>query len=442
MSDFDDYFKQSRELQRTIDQFRPQLSDLGGIPNGISEQMVQLATVQDRFALPSDYLNVVTRLRETVAESIFSGTREQMEQLASVRDRFALPSDYLNEMAKLQETVASGQVSQLKALTGLVSGPAQEILQLQHQLDNWAQRLTEPTQIYLPNNRVLESLITTEALIQTQRLREELLASALQPQIAYQDFARQQLELITATVSDMERRNRLMLVDAASELLENMNRGFELAMLMNPIPPATYSVSIPTVNVYAELTVELEEIDLEESEVDIEGAVLESKPGQVTQLGGRLVQMVYNLNVEAEREGKPAVFKPTSKTLYSCAMIPIQIATDYQSFSEIIDHLYFLLYEGSGEAKRLSGRCSSDSLEALWNLKDLRTGARHDVDHGPGKDVGKKNHRIGEAYKSLIGTVVPRSRTDWLKAQISLYDQLVEMLEAVWFGGDQGEDTS
>lgn len=96
---------------------------------------------------------------------------------------------------------------------------------------------------------------------------------------------------------------------------------------------------------------ELEVLDLEESAIDVEVAVQESGPGMIAALGAQLVQLVYNLNVEAEREGEAPVFKPTTKALMACAVIPSRVACDSASFNEVTDHLFFLLYEGSGSVK-------------------------------------------------------------------------------------------
>ena len=151
-------------------------------------------------------------------------------------------------------------------------------------------------------------------------------------------------------------------------------------------------------------------------------------------MGARLVQLVYDLNLEAEREGEVPVFKPTTKTLMACAVIPSRVAFDSASFNEVTDHLFFLLYEGSGSAERLTARLDERRLNALWTLKHLRLGSRHDIDHGTEQDAEKKNRQVGEAYKRLVGSVAPRSRNEWMSAQVALYKELVEMLEQVWFG--------
>jgi hypothetical protein len=73
-------------------------------------------------------------------------------------------------------------------------------------------------------------------------------------------------------------------------------------------------------------------------------------------------------------------------------------------------------------------------LEALWRLKHLRLGFRHDVDHGSDRDVVKKNRQIGEAFKALINEVIPRDESEWRTAQVKLYQELIDMLEQIWYG--------
>jgi hypothetical protein len=61
-------------------------------------------------------------------------------------------------------------------------------------------------------------------------------------------------------------------------------------------------------------------------------------------------------------------------------------------------------------------------------------GARHDLGHGTEPDAKKKNRQVAEAYLALVGQVVPRSKVDWMTAQLALYRELFDMLEAIWFG--------
>jgi hypothetical protein len=113
---------------------------------------------------------------------------------------------------------------------------------------------------------------------------------------------------------------------------------------MRPTAEELWIGSIPDVNVYHTLDGELELLDLEETAIDTDSAVEETRSGMIADLGARLVHLVYNLNVESEREGQPPVFKPTTTALMACAVIPSRVAYDEASFAEIIDHLFFLLY--------------------------------------------------------------------------------------------------
>ncbi len=226
---------------------------------------------------------------------------------------------------------------------------------------------------------------------------------------------------------------------------QNQKARKEPQRLKKPQPPSSGSsfdekmLSQPwsPTNVYTELDSELESIDLSDSGLDVDAALEETIAATVATLGADLVRVVYNLNVEAEREGKQPTFKPTTKSFLACAIIPSRVATDERSFYDVVDSLYFLLYEGSGAAARLTAAYTPEQLQSLWRLKHLRLGARHDVDHGSASDIERKNQQVGEAYEVLIGSVHPRTRSDWLRSQIALYRELVAMLEALWYGDNE-----
>lgn len=393
-SPFDHTFWQLRELQRALGEMQSQRRILEGIPRSFRDQIDQLIAVRDRFTLPPDYLDAMERVQETL------GQQCRIEQLA-------LLSRWDNDLLRT-------------------------LRRSQDEIDELARQMLPPQPAFsLPSEHIAFSLAATEALLELKRLDKGLLEVALQPQLAFQDFARHQLQL-ASVASDALKESRLMLIDAAADLLPAMSSGLELALLIHPQAWEAREAPLSRVNVYTELETELEAVDLEKPEIDVEAAVTESRAGRVAELGHRLIRLVYDLNTEAEREGLSAVFKPTNRSFYACLVIPTGVATDERDFSEVVDHLYFLLYEGSGEAKRLMERTTSERLEALWRLKQLRLGFRHDVDHG--SEAEKKSRKIGEAYEALIGAATPRSRSDWARAQAALYEQLVEMLEDLWFG--------
>ena len=101
--------------------------------------------------------------------------------------------------------------------------------------------------------------------------------------------------------------------------------------------------------------------------------------------------------------------------------------------------MFFLLYEGSGTAKRLQPFASDRDLEPLWRVKHLRLEARHDVDHGT--DSESKHNKIGAAYIDLIGTPIITTPREWARAQLKLYTQLLGLLEHILRGMTENQPT-
>jgi len=395
-SGFERFFWQQRELERALHGMRPMIEAWNSIPRSVLDSVAKLDLLRDQFTLPSDYLASTSRILDGLAQ------RPTIESLG-----------LLNNM----------------------SSPAVEALQLQQtKIAELARSLARPAlDIQAALRPMLDSLASTEALLGLERFNKRWVDVALQPQLAFQEFAKKHLSL-AATASEVAKQNRLGLLDSSAHLLESITKGLDLAAIMRPTAEELWIGSIPDVNVYHTLDGELELLDLEETAIDTDSAVEETRSGMIADLGARLVHLVYNLNVESEREGQPPVFKPTTTALMACAVIPSRVAFDEASFAEIIDHLFFLLYEGSGSAKRLTARRDESELGALWRLKHLRLGARHDLGQGTEPDAKKKNRQVAEAYLALVGQVVPRSKVDWMTAQLALYRELFDMLEAIWFG--------
>jgi len=125
------------------------------------------------------------------------------------------------------------------------------------------------------------------------------------------------------------------------------------------------------------------------------------------------------------------MFKPTNRGLVSTVKMTTTVADNQTNFAEIVDALYFLLYEGSGDAKRLTEVMSQQDLEILWWIKKLRRSFRHDLDHGPESKSRKQHIEIGEVYRQLIGNKRPTCAAQWSEAQVSLYDFSASLLRRV-----------
>jgi len=156
-----------------------------------------------------------------------------------------------------------------------------------------------------------------------------------------------------------------------------------------------------------------------------------SIPARISFLGYAITEQIYKINLIFENNGQDQVFKPTSRTMRACAIIPSLIARSETDFYHLIDHLFFLLYEGSGTANRLTSIFDASFLEPLWKVKHLRLAARHDIDHGSKGDIEKKRAKIKDVYVSLISKPFPVKQGDWQKAQLQIYIEIELMLRKI-----------
>ena len=389
---------QQRAIQRLLDQINPQMSVIRLTTPHVADQLEQLARLNKRIAMPLPYVKVSQDVERALAA---------------------------------QSTFAS-----FKRLTALNHSVVQQFQDNQKRIEQLLQSFRGVTfQIPKWKDDVLASLIPVESLLRLKPLSESLVKRALQPQLAFQKFAEGQLK-IAASSSAVPGGHILEAVDASTLLLEPMTLGFEVAALLDPDSgwePETTEASAD-ISVFDEIGQDLEDLDLDHPDLPIRQKIEDGRPAHVAELGADLVQIIYDLNQDAERTGQEPVFKPTSKTMMACCVIPCRVAIDSTSFHEVVDSLFFLLYEGSGNGRRLTDRYDEQHLDALWLLKHLRLGARHDVDHGSATESSKKSVKIGDAFEELIGASVARTREDWARAQIALYQRLQGMLVSLWDG--------
>jgi len=122
------------------------------------------------------------------------------------------------------------------------------------------------------------------------------------------------------------------------------------------------------------------------------------------------------------------LFKPTNETAAAINRLGIP-CRDSSSLGELVDNLYFLVYEGSGSCKRLP----SPLPDFAMDVKFLRTLFRHDVDHGPAADVAKKRVRNTEVLRRYSGkqSVGDLGPDEILATHSNLMDHCIAFLVAL-----------
>lgn len=390
-------FWQQREFDRILSQMQSTFELLEKIPAPMLESLRAFEDLSRRYSFPDEYLNMSKKLLMGIDKSNFAS-------VLNVTDR--IDKSYVRAFEALQSDM----------LSTLAAAPS------------------APSAINYVSTSVTESFANVEALARSFSLAESAIPALLRYHDPFEQFVSDKL-LAASPASLIFQENMASAIEQAAKMFQDLSYVSEMSALM--APELLESVlQLPRSNIFEELGEELVSVDLEDDQVNVVVSVESSLTNQVVEVGTRLVQLVYELNMEAERHGETPVFKPTTKTMMAFHQVPSTVVSDEIGFHEIVDALYFLLYEGSGYGARLTGRFEDDRLKPLWLLKDLRSGARHDLNHGKNKDVVKKMRSVGKAYEKLIDTPTVKSENELKQAQLSLYKYLADMLNDLWLNGD------
>jgi hypothetical protein len=250
----------------------------------------------------------------------------------------------------------------------------------------------------------------------------------------YEVFALRQAKAVERDSTPVAQR-RMRVTELAGELLATSVTAAELGaeFTADEQQPSETSV-IPRVQarLYGPLNQHLGFVYRVDLAVTVDPAVAAAIPTRICELGGVLVFLVTKINQRSGFAAREQVFRVTTRSLLASSLIPSFVTGSEAAFGEVIDALYFLLYEGAGGTKnRLTDIVSDEVLAPLWRLKHLRLHYRHDIEHGDDRDIKKKYKNIAAAFRALCGRDLPSRPGEWTIAQVALYAQLVSMLERI-----------
>jgi hypothetical protein len=295
-------------------------------------------------------------------------------------------------------------------------------------------RMNELLNSSLASNKIMNSIASLHAAIDVYNPPKILIEQAFKVPIAYQDFAKRQYKY--AIKNKLISKRATKVVDEAGNLVLyqqiSSETGMEILDEFEPIGKDQNEalLIVPSeTNIFSVLNQHISYVYRRDREPNITEAIACSIPAKINGYGCSLVQLIYKINrLSQSLNGKP-IFKPTVKSVYGASILPSQVAIDEDTFAKIVDHLYFMIYEGSGDAKRLVKVASDEELATLWHLKRLRLNFRHDVEHGD--NIDRKLIKGGNAFNYLINKSWPLAVLDWKKAQLALYKSIINMLQTV-----------
>ncbi|MGD6852151.1 MAG: hypothetical protein ACQCN6_08845 [Candidatus Bathyarchaeia archaeon] len=135
----------------------------------------------------------------------------------------------------------------------------------------------------------------------------------------------------------------------------------------------------------------------------------------------QLKRLYHDINEDALYSKKEAIFNVTNKSNF--AMTEIEEPNGRMSFEQLVRNLYIILYEASGDAKRLP--LTIDESGIIQKIKDLRNNFLHDQEQGEAKKIRKKIENINEIYKFLIEKSFPTNDDDWVHAGYNLIEKTI-----------------
>lgn len=168
-----------------------------------------------------------------------------------------------------------------------------------------------------------------------------------------------------------------------------------------------------------------------DSSYDLEEEYAKSAMGKIVEGGKNIASKLQYINDLRTAAGEEPMFKPTNKTYTAIPCLTSSFSVDQNTFGNVIDSLYMLIYEGSGNAKRILEVLNDTECSPLWDVKHLRTDCRHDVEHGSDNDIKKKKNNIGKAYKTICGNLKPFKQKEWVTAHCNLFVNVNDFLDLI-----------
>ncbi len=145
----------------------------------------------------------------------------------------------------------------------------------------------------------------------------------------------------------------------------------------------------------------------------------------LSEKGKEIQKLVYDVNKKYSAESGEDLFKMTNESVAALSNVSA-VCDNLKQYGEFIDNVYKLIYEGSGDCKRLP----HPPAEFVMDVKNLRTELRHDTDHGKSKEVIKKRKKTAAVFEKYSGkkTTSECGPEDFLVTQLRILTAMRDFL--------------
>ena len=149
----------------------------------------------------------------------------------------------------------------------------------------------------------------------------------------------------------------------------------------------------------------------------------------VHSLSNEILRLLGDSNNICASKSRKGIFELTNTMVKKFADVGKPVRT-LDDFGNLIDALYEIVYEGSGNISRIPDDLKKDEFIG-FTIKHLRNDLRHDLEHGDENEVRSKKRRIANIYDRLTGktTTSALEEADFPKLQIGILNELKMFLE-------------
>jgi hypothetical protein len=226
-------------------------------------------------------------------------------------------------------------------------------------------------------------------------------------QSVFADFARRTIQQMgSAPTEALAKSLQCSLGLAESQLLETV--GHITTLVGKAVADGDVGLIIPESSLVVpfEQQAEIVAAGVEEDD-EFASALMSSDAARMCRRAIRVLLLVTQCNEAARIALGHEVFKPTNRIMESCTCLPWTMAKDKTTLGNVVDYLFWTLYEGAGDDKLrfhvdAKGPLVDAECDAVFWIKYLRNKwLRHDPDHGKDAKIEKSWKDVGEALSGL-----------------------------------------
>ena len=164
---------------------------------------------------------------------------------------------------------------------------------------------------------------------------------------------------------------------------------------------------------------------LQEERAKAEKVLSENK---IHKLGNEIIILLGDCNKISDSNVGKAIFKTTNTLIQKLGILGTPV-NKTNTFGSLIDALFEVFYEGSGDLERIPENFKRDDL-VIFTIKHIRNDLRHDLEHGNIREIAAKKLRLKKIYQQYSGKPVFTTLTsdDFLKIQLQILEKLKTFL--------------